>query len=89
MDLQEGPPLTFAFAFQKSAPLELDMEPRDFSLLHVGPYFDRDIDSQDDHRVQFRPDGWQVKVLDLLDKKSSLLVVAPTSSGKTFISFYA
>jgi hypothetical protein len=89
ISFQEGPPLTFPFSFEKSASLELGMKSQDFSLLHVGPYFDRNMDSHEDRRVRFRPDGWQIRVLDLLDKKSSLLVVAPTSSGKTFISFYA
>jgi hypothetical protein len=89
IDLQQGHPLMFPFAYEKSAPLEPGMKSQNFSLLHVGPYFDRDMDSQEDPRVQFRPDRWQVRVLDLLDRKSSLLVVAPTSSGKTFISFYA
>jgi superfamily II RNA helicase len=89
MDVKERPPLTLPFSFDKSASLELGMKSQDFSLLHVGPYFDRNMYSREDHRVRFRPDGWQIRVLDLLDKNSSLLVVAPTSSGKTFVSFYA
>jgi superfamily II RNA helicase len=62
---------------------------RDFQLEHCGPYFDRAIDSAPDHRVPFQPDGWQRKVLDAIDAGKSLFVVAPTSAGKTFISFYA
>jgi hypothetical protein len=61
----------------------------DFQLVHCGPYFDRSIDSAPDSRVPFEPDAWQRKVLDEIDAKRSLLVVAPTSAGKTFISFYA
>jgi hypothetical protein len=60
-----------------------------FQLEHCGPYFERDIDSAPDSRVPFHPDAWQRKVLDAIDENQSLFVVAPTSAGKTFISFYA
>ena len=73
-----------------SAPkLPLASEPKDFQLLHCGPYMDRNLDSAPDPRVPFEPDGWQRKVLDELDADKSVFVVAPTSAGKTFISFYA
>ncbi|KAI4203482.1 MAG: hypothetical protein LQ350_001820 [Teloschistes chrysophthalmus] len=63
---------------------------REFQLLHCGPYMDRNLDSAPDARVKsFNPDGWQRKVLDELDAERSIFVVAPTSAGKTFISFYA
>ncbi|KAF2669184.1 P-loop containing nucleoside triphosphate hydrolase protein [Microthyrium microscopicum] len=62
----------------------------DFQLKFAGPYMDRNIDSEPDARVTgFRPDKWQRRVLDLIDEHKSLFVVAPTSAGKTFISFYA
>jgi hypothetical protein len=54
-----------------------------------GPYMDRRFGSEPDTRVQFEPDAWQRKVLDSIDCRNSLFVVAPTSAGKTFISFYA
>ncbi|KAL8938825.1 MAG: hypothetical protein Q9216_003685 [Gyalolechia sp. 2 TL-2023] len=61
-----------------------------FQLQHCGPYMDRNLDSAPDPRVKgFHPDGWQRKVLDELDADRSIFVVAPTSAGKTFISFYA
>lgn len=60
-----------------------------FQLLHCGPYMDRYTNSKPDRRVEFEPDEWQRKVLDELDAKRSVFVVAPTSAGKTFISFYA
>jgi hypothetical protein len=43
-----------------------------------------------DKRVlDFIPDAWQIELMDLIDDKKSCIVVAPTSSGKTFASFYA
>lgn len=69
--------------------LALTLSPEDFQLLHCGPYFDRTIDSAPDSRVAFEPDAWQRRVLDEIDARRSLLVIAPTSAGKTFISFYA
>ena len=67
----------------------IDLDDREFQLLHCGPYMDRNLDSAPDSRVPFQPDGWQRKVLDDLDAQKSVFVVAPTSAGKTFISFYA
>ena len=69
--------------------LTLASNPKDFQLLYCGPYMDRNLDSAPDPRVPFEPDGWQRKVLDELDADKSIFVVAPTSAGKTFISFYA
>ncbi|KAF7550986.1 hypothetical protein G7Z17_g5343 [Cylindrodendrum hubeiense] len=65
---------------------------RDYRILqleHGGPYMERRFDSKADPRVPFEPDAWQRKVLDSIDADENLLVIAPTSAGKTFISFYA
>ncbi|KAI1325090.1 P-loop containing nucleoside triphosphate hydrolase protein [Xylariaceae sp. FL0255] len=67
----------------------IGMPSKAFQLQHCGPYFDRTIDAKPDSRVPFQPDAWQRKVLDAIDADKSLFVVAPTSAGKTFISFYA
>ncbi|KAI0114216.1 P-loop containing nucleoside triphosphate hydrolase protein [Hypoxylon sp. NC0597] len=64
-------------------------EPAKFHLEFCGPYMERSFDSAPDNRVPFHPDAWQRKVLDAIDADKSLFVVAPTSAGKTFISFYA
>ncbi|PKY03050.1 P-loop containing nucleoside triphosphate hydrolase protein [Aspergillus campestris IBT 28561] len=70
--------------------LAIELSPVEFQLMHAGPYFDRSMGSRVDPRVpDFEPDEWQRKILDLIDARKSLFVVAPTSAGKTFISFYA
>ena len=83
--------LTFSFKIPQplAVKLSIGVSPTDFQLLHYGPYMDRNTDSQPDPRVPFNPDGWQRRVLDELDADHSVFVVAPTSAGKTFISFYA
>lgn len=61
----------------------------EFQLEHCGPFLERSFESAQDPRVPFHPDAWQRNVLDAIDDGKSLFVVAPTSAGKTFISFYA
>lgn len=69
--------------------ISVPMSAQRFQLEFCGPYFERSIDSAPDPRVPFEPDGWQREVLNAIDAQKSLFVVAPTSAGKTFISFYA
>ncbi|KAF8958161.1 hypothetical protein BDZ97DRAFT_66327 [Flammula alnicola] len=63
--------------------------PAVWQLRLFGEFMDRSMDSAPDRRVAFEPDAWQRRVLDGIDRNKSLLVVAPTSAGKTFISYYA
>ncbi|EJW03061.1 hypothetical protein EDEG_02540 [Edhazardia aedis USNM 41457] len=78
-------------------PVELECEgvakPSDFELYiqlkYAGDKLKRTLNSKKDPRVVFTPDGWQVNLLNLVDRGSSAVVCAPTSSGKTFICFYA
>ncbi|EGD81589.1 hypothetical protein PTSG_02304 [Salpingoeca rosetta] len=61
----------------------------DFQLRAMGPYFQRPKGNPDERSPFFDPDDWQVELLDAVDARRSALISAPTSSGKTFISFYA
>ena len=83
--------LSFVFKYPvRTQSLDIEMEQYAFQLDYCGPYMDRMLDAKPDPRVSnFIPDGWQRKVLDQLDANKSVFVVAPTSAGKTFISFYA
>lgn len=84
-------PLTFALKVPPTLTftLSIGLSSQEFQLVHCGPYMDRNTESLPDPRVPFNPDGWQRAVLDELDANNSVFVVAPTSAGKTFISFYA
>lgn len=83
--------LSFAFRYPAQPQLlAIDISQSELQLNHCGPYMDRMLDAKPDPRVSnFVPDGWQRDVLDQLDANNSVFVVAPTSAGKTFISFYA
>lgn len=82
--------LAFSFDIKALQPVrELVTDYRALQLEYGGPYMDRRFDSKPDERVRFEPDAWQRDVLDAIDANNSLLVIAPTSAGKTFISFYA
>lgn len=82
--------LAFTFALPtKVESVAVKVPSNTFQLTYAGPYLERSFDSKPDSRVEFNPDGWQRKVLDGIDANQSVFVVAPTSAGKTFISFYA
>ncbi len=83
--------LSFTFKYPlPSLDISIGISQCEFQLNYCGPYMDRMLDAKPDPRVSsFVPDGWQRDVLDQIDANKSVFVVAPTSAGKTFISFYA
>jgi len=71
-----------ALCFEK-AMLQLQLDIAQFEL-------HREHFGRADARVtDFVPDAWQIRLIDAIDANKSCVVVAPTSSGKTFASFYA
>ncbi|XP_030048082.1 putative ATP-dependent RNA helicase DDX60 [Microcaecilia unicolor] len=67
----------------------LDVGAARFQLQYMGHYLLRDERNDPDPRVQhFIPDTWQRELLDAVDNNESAVIVAPTSSGKTYASYY-
>uniref|UniRef100_A0A8D0HVH6 DExD/H-box helicase 60 n=1 Tax=Sphenodon punctatus TaxID=8508 RepID=A0A8D0HVH6_SPHPU len=74
---------------EKIAKYSVEMGAARFQLQCMGHYLFRDERSDPDPRVQhFIPDTWQRELLDVVDNNESALIVAPTSSGKTYASYY-
>ena len=56
----------------------------------MGMHLDHDAPAERDKRVdKFNPDLWQRQLFDVVDHRESALIIAPTSSGKTYASYYA
>ena len=71
------------------SPLDLQTWYR-FQLEKVNCQIPRREQGTVDSRVSdFIPDKWHVDFLDAVDKQQSVIIVAPTSSGKTYASYYA
>ncbi|KPA73414.1 hypothetical protein ABB37_09859 [Leptomonas pyrrhocoris] len=62
--------------------------PEMMQLMSMGHLLERPVIPTKDYRVVFNPDAWQRELLDIVDARGSAVVCAPTSAGKTFISYY-
>ncbi|SOS78263.1 DEAD/DEAH box helicase, putative [Plasmodium sp. gorilla clade G1] len=60
----------------------------EFQLYYMYYLLDRTTGNIKDSRVLFTLDTWQYNILNLVDRRKSILVSCPTSSGKTFICYY-
>ncbi|XP_003223762.3 probable ATP-dependent RNA helicase DDX60 [Anolis carolinensis] len=74
---------------RKSSKYALGMGSSRFQLQYMSHFLIRDERKDPDPRVQhFIPDTWQRELLDIVDNNESAVIVAPTSSGKTYASYY-
>ena len=73
----------------QASPILLPLSTVRLQMRYLGPSMQKDTEGVTDKRVSFAADPWQVKVLDGIDSGNTMLITAPTSSGKSFITFYA
>jgi superfamily II RNA helicase len=66
-----------------------------FQMEKVNSRLPRREQGQPDGRIshfsneKWNPDQWQVEFLNAIDQPQSVIIVAPTASGKTYASYYA
>lgn len=59
-----------------------------FQLRRLGTKLEREVTGEYDPDLRFTPDPWQTQFIQAIRNNQSALVVAPTSSGKTYASYY-
>ena len=56
-----------------------------FQLENMGPYLEHETPAEKDKRVgKCNHNIWQCDMFDVIDKRGSALIIAPTSSGEYF-----
>ncbi|XP_050194285.1 LOW QUALITY PROTEIN: probable ATP-dependent RNA helicase DDX60 [Myiozetetes cayanensis] len=74
---------------QKRSKYAIEVGSARFQLQYMDCYLLREERDDPDPRVEhFIPDTWQRELLDAVDNNESAVIVAPTSSGKTYASYY-
>ena len=69
---------------------ELTKNFEEYQMTYLSDNLKNDLVTNNDKRTNmFKPDDWQVDFLNSIDNEESMLIIAPTSSGKTYASFYA
>lgn len=62
--------------------MRIQEDPVVWQLRLFGEFVDRSMDSASDPRVSFKPDAWQRKVLDCLDRNESVLVAGASEPAE-------
>ncbi|XP_049843647.1 probable ATP-dependent RNA helicase DDX60 isoform X1 [Schistocerca gregaria] len=80
--------LPYVQNYAKMTIIDIKMTWAEFQLKHLGPSLIRKNQGEIDDELGFAPDDWQKMLIDTVRKRQSAIVVAPTSSGKTYASYY-
>lgn len=66
----------------------LNLQTLMWQLGECGDILPHSVGKSDPRTPFFHPDPWQLELLNAADEGKSMVVATPTSSGKTFISYY-
>ena len=90
-------PKDIDFSLTLNTDLSISTDPdcisfKNYQLQHLTDHIYREsnpIQIDDDQYIDFIPDSWQIELINAIKEFKSVLVVAPTSAGKSFSALYA